>query len=89
MKIAKLSKAQCWGSRMNAKTKEFMRLELQSPEDVNQLMVNDTVFVKGDEIADDIGHALLKRVNELNADLVERPTKRDSITRYWLAPAIV
>ena len=88
MKLSKLSKAQVWGSRLIAKTNKFKRIELNTPEDVNQLMVNDTVFVKGDDIADDIGNALKQRASELNADLIDKPTKNKLITKFWIAPEL-
>jgi len=88
MKITQLAGSSCWASRMNVKTNVFKRIEINSPEDVSKLTLNDNFFVAGDDVADDIGNALKAYVDEIGASLILQPTKNTRITRYWIAPPL-
>ena len=88
MKITALASQTCWASRQNAKTKKFKRIEINSPEDMQKLHIDDNFFVAGDELSDELADALLAQVDELGAKLIGRPTENESIHRFWLAPPI-
>ena len=86
-----LLKSKTWASRATldskGKVKDFTRIELKSVQDVNQLMLNDNIFVKGEDTDAPIADAIEARLQVLNAELVDMETSNENITRFWIAPA--
>ena len=85
-----LLKSKTWASRATldskGKVKDFTRIELRTAQDVNQLMLNDNIFVKGEDTDAPIADAIEARLQALNAELVDQETSNDNVTRYWIAP---
>ena len=86
MKLNKLIPSGTWVSRLNKSTSKFDRIELHTAADVNQLQIDDNIFVQGDEVETSIGNAIQRKVEELGASLIARPTSNSNITRLWVAP---
>ena len=86
MKLTKLIPSGAWVSRLNKSTSKFDRIDLNSAAYVSQLQVDDNIFVQGDEVETSIGNAIQRKVEELGASLIARPTSNASITRLWVAP---
>jgi hypothetical protein len=93
MKLTKLTPSAAWISRAShdssGRIKDYTRVQLNTAADVNNLMVDDNVFVKGDTIDDSIANALLNKVEQLQCKLIHcKPTQNPSVTRFWVAPPI-
>ena len=93
MKLTQLTPSAAWISRAShdssGKIKDYTRVQLKTAADVNNLMVDDNIFIKGDTIDDSIADALLNKVEQLQCTLVQgKPTQNPSITRFWVAPPI-
>lgn len=86
MKLKALIPSGTWASRLNQSTGKFDRIELRTSDDVNQLKLDDNIFVQGDEVETSIGNAINRKIDELGATLVSRPTSNGNITRLWVAP---
>tara|TARA_E500000305_G_scaffold8547_1_gene6046 strand:- start:240 stop:509 length:270 start_codon:yes stop_codon:yes gene_type:complete len=86
MKVTQLAGSSCWASRFNEAKKTFKRIQINSPEDVSKLTMNDNFFVKGDDVSDDIASALQELCDDIGATLVAQNTDNKSITRLWIAP---
>ena len=86
MKLNKLIPSSTWVSRLNKSTGKFDRIELHTASDVSKLALDDNIFVQGDEVETSIGNALKRKVEELGATLISRPTSNANITRLWVAP---
>ena len=86
MKLSKLIPSGTWASRLNKSTGKFDRIELRTADDVNKLKLDDNIFVQGDEVETSIGNAINRKIDELGATLVSRPTSNGNITRLWIAP---
>lgn len=86
MKLSKLIPSGTWVSRLNKATGKFDRIELHTADDVNKLALDDNIFVQGDEVETSIGNAIQRKVEQLGATLISRPTSNANITRLWVAP---
>ena len=86
MKITQLASSSCWITRQDAQTSEFTRIDIHSAEDVNQLTINDNIFIVGDDVSDDIGRKMLAKAKSLGATLLQFTTKNAGIARFWVAP---